>query len=173
MIFDFSKFAKKSWGQVYVIKIAISPCHPRRAVGNWGEGVRSYAREGRQAYSIGYSNFQPASCHSVWNLGHFAPGRADLAENFSGPDRADLVQKFLRAGPGRLGPKIPPGRADLGRKFSRAGPGRLGPKILPGRAGPIPKKQVWRNDPQISEKHLKLVTKPPKDVFISSVEEAK
>ena len=80
--------------------------------------------------------------------------RADLAENFSGPGRADLVQKFLPAGPGRLGPKIPPGRADLGRKLSRAGPGRLGPKILPGRAGPIPKKQVCR------KMALKLVKAP-------------
>ena len=65
------------------------------------------------------------------------PGRLGLKIP---PGRADLVQKFLRAGPtwaenssgpGRPGPKILPGRADLGRKFLRAGPGRLGLKIRP------------------------------------------
>ena len=77
---------------------------------------------------------------------------------------------WLRAGPGRLGPKISPGRADLGRKSS--GPGRLGPKILPGRAdlgrkffraGPIPKKQVWRKmTPKLVKNTLNWLQNPPK-----------
>ena len=41
---------------------------------------------------------------------------------------------LLRAGPGRLGLKIPPGRAGPTWAENSSGPGRPGPKILPGRA---------------------------------------
>ena len=76
----------------------------------------------------------------------YAKSRAFFSHTSPSDAVFEISAILLRAGPGRLGLKIPPGRADLAENFSgpgradlvqkflRAGPGRLGLKIPPGRA---------------------------------------